>query len=119
MDRRRCDADPDTTFHFDADSHPDPDYSKFYACWNILNLFIFFAAIPGYTFFYLSCQCHSIGVILSGMTVFWTKYFKFSQKFLIFLYIWLKWIRIRQNDSDPTGSRSTTLLYSMPDLDRQ
>jgi hypothetical protein len=37
----------------------------------------------------------------------------FSGKSVVSLYICWKWIRIRQNDADPTGSGSTTLLSGL------
>ncbi len=53
MDRHRFDADPDTTFHFNADPHPDsdPDPSSSYTQVGkskIVLTFLFVKALPVY-----------------------------------------------------------------------
>ncbi len=51
------------------------------------------------TLFHLSRQRHR------SHSIFWTICWNFLEKSIIWLYIRLKWIRMWQNDADPTGSR--------------
>ncbi len=77
MDWHRFDADPDPTFQFDADPDPYPD--------------------PSLSFFYFSVKGDKIFNSLDS------NYIEISwKKGKGLFYFWLKWIRIRQNDADPT-----------------
>ncbi len=79
-DRYRFDADPDSdpTFHFDADPDPYPCPTP---CWKI-RIFLFTVSAS----FLLSS---------TSFKYFGHDFFEISQISLVYLYIRLKWIRIR------------------------
>ncbi len=89
MDRHRFDADPDPTFHSDAD--PDADLSSsFTHVGKSENFFYFYSQQCQFTLFFLL-------IIVIGVIIFniFNSILKCLDKSKVWLYIWLKRIQIR------------------------
>ncbi len=99
-------------FSFWSRSRSDPDLTSSYT----QGFFTVIHSDANFRCFYLSHQCK----MCQSFQYFGKHIEIFSKKYNLgtYLYIWLKWIqiRIRQNDTDSTGSglgsRSTTPSYS-------
>ncbi len=77
-------------FHFDASGS-----ESYLNSWNIID------------FIFTSHQCHRCHNFQ-----YFGQHIDAKNKW-VYLYIWLKWIQIRQNDTDPVGSGSTTLVLTV------
>jgi hypothetical protein len=101
VDQYRSFRNPDSTFHFDADPDSNPNtapsfshigksekFSTFIHSISNLHCFIFLFSV--------------IGIVIFNAGILTVRILKFSGKFRVMLYIWLKWIRIRIRPSlDP------------------
>ncbi len=83
MDRIRhcCGADPDTTFYFDADSHPDPDPTPSFKQIGMSEIFLAFIHNNSSLHRFIFLVSVIIGFVILGVTVFGQnilKFFSFS-----------------------------------------
>ncbi len=106
VDQHCLDADSD--FHVDADPEPDQDpywHQTMPILAQVLHMLenqIFLSQHCHFTVFYLSHQCQMCHILL----VFWWACWNLLKVFFLNFIICFELIPIRQNDADPTRSRS-------------